>query len=60
MSKSIQRSPESQKKDKKIYETFKGSSRVSRGRNFACETFFKVPYSKKGFVRKYETFGVSY
>ena len=31
----------SQKKYKKIYETFKCSSRVSRGRTFSCETFFK-------------------
>jgi hypothetical protein len=28
------------KKNKKIYETFKGSSRVSRGRTFFYETFF--------------------
>jgi hypothetical protein len=37
--------PKSQKKDKKIYETFEGSSRVSAGRTFSCETFLKVPYS---------------
>jgi hypothetical protein len=40
MSKSIQIRPKSQKKNKKIYETFKGSSRVSRGRTFSYETFF--------------------
>jgi hypothetical protein len=40
ISKSIQRGPESQKTDKKIYETFKGSSRVSRGRTFSYENFF--------------------
>jgi hypothetical protein len=34
------RSPQSQKTDKKIYGTFKGSSRVSRGRTFSYETFF--------------------
>jgi DNA helicase MCM8 len=39
ISKSLQRGPKSQKTDKKIYETFKGSSRVSRGRTFSYETF---------------------
>ncbi len=28
------------KKDKKIYETFKGYSHVSAGRTFSCETCF--------------------
>jgi len=36
VSKSLQRGPKSQKTDKKIYETFKGSFRVSRGRTFSC------------------------
>jgi hypothetical protein len=51
ISKSVQRGPQSQKTDKKIYETFKGSSRVSRGRTFSYETFFKVPYRRKRFIR---------
>jgi hypothetical protein len=40
ISKSFQRGPKSQKTDKKIYETFRGSSRVSRGRTFSYEIFF--------------------
>jgi hypothetical protein len=39
MSKSIQIRSKSQKMDKKIYETFKGSSGVSRGRTFSYEIF---------------------
>jgi hypothetical protein len=35
------------KKDKKIYETFKGSSRVSAGRTFSCETFFLSSVQQK-------------
>jgi hypothetical protein len=51
--------PKSQKQNKKIYETFKGSSRVTVGRTFCYETFFKFRTSKKGFAGKYETFKVS-
>lgn len=39
MSKSIQRCPESQKQDTKIYETLKGLYRVSKGGAFSSETF---------------------
>ncbi len=49
--------PKSQKKDKKIYETFKGASRVSAGRTFSCETFFKFRTAEKGL---YKAFAVSY
>jgi hypothetical protein len=41
ISKSVQRSRKSQKKDKNIYETINGSSRVSRGRTIIYETFLK-------------------
>jgi hypothetical protein len=51
ISKSIRRGPQSQKTDKKIYETFKGSSRVPRGRTLSYETFFQVPYRKKRFIQ---------
>jgi hypothetical protein len=55
MSKSVQRCTKSQKKDKKIYETFKGSYRVSRWRTFSYETCFKVRYSRKRFrIKLYE------
>ncbi len=40
ISKSVQRGSQSEKRIKKIYETFKGSARVSRGRTFSYETFF--------------------
>jgi hypothetical protein len=51
ISKSIQRGLQSQKTDKKIYEIFKGSSRVSRGRTFSYETFFQVPYRRERFIQ---------
>ncbi len=52
ISESVQRSPKSQKKDKKFYKTFKGSSLGHTLGTFSYETFFKVPYSKKRFRRK--------
>jgi hypothetical protein len=60
MSKSVQRRRKSQKKEKNIYETFKGSFRVPAGRTFSCETFFKFRTAEKGFVGKYEAFRVLY
>ncbi len=60
MSKSVQRRRKSQKKDKNIYETFKGSSRVPGGGTFSCETFFKFRTAEKGFIEKDEAFRVSY
>jgi hypothetical protein len=39
--------PKSQKTDKKIYETFEGSSRVSAGRTFSYETFFLSSVQQK-------------
>jgi hypothetical protein len=49
--------PKSQKKNKKIYKTLKGSSRVTRGRTFfSCETFLSSVKQKKAFVGKYEIF----
>ncbi len=48
------------KKDKNIYETFKGSSRGYTGRTFSCEIFFKFCTAEKGFVGKYEAFRVLY
>jgi hypothetical protein len=60
MSKSFQMYPKSQKKNKKFYETLKGSSRVTRRRTFFLETFLSYVQQKKGFVGKYETFRGSY
>ncbi len=60
MSKSFQMYPKSQEKNKKFYETLKGSSRVTRGRTFFPRNLFKFRKAKKGFVGKYEIFKVSY
>jgi hypothetical protein len=60
MSKSAQRRPESQRKNKNIYETFKGSSVYPREEPSPAKPFFKFCTAEKGFVRKYETFRVSY
>jgi hypothetical protein len=60
MPKSIQMRPKSQKKNKKIYETFKGSSRVSRGRTFFYETFFKFRTGEKGYTKPSEFHITSY
>ncbi len=57
ISKSVRRGPEFQKRDKKIYETFKGSSRLSRERTFSYETIFKFRTGEKSL---YKTFRVSY
>jgi hypothetical protein len=43
VSKSVERLSKSQKKDEKIYETFKGSSLGYKLGTFSCEAFFKVP-----------------
>ncbi len=52
MSKSAQMRPKSQKKDKKIYETFKGYSPGHKLETFKYETFFKFRRAEKGFVGK--------
>ncbi len=59
MSKSFEICPKSQKKNKKMFETLKGSYLGHTGRTFFCETFFQFRTAKKGFVRKIETFRVS-
>jgi len=52
MSKSIQICPKCQKKDKKIYETLKGSSPGYKLETFKYETFFKCRRTEKGLVGK--------
>jgi len=52
MSKSVQMCPKFQKKDKTIYETFKGSFPDYKIGTFKYETFFKFRRTEKGFVGK--------
>ena len=40
----------------KIYETFKGSSRVTRGRSFFCRNLFKFRRAKKSFLGRIQNF----
>jgi hypothetical protein len=49
--------PKSQKKDNKIYKTYKGSSRVSRGESSPVKPFLKFRTAEKGL---YKAFRVSY
>ena len=56
MSKSFQMCQKSQKKDKKIYETFKGFSRVSIGETFFPQNLFSVPYNRKKVSQKKGSF----
>ena len=46
----------SKKRIKKIYETFKGSSRVTRGRSFFSRNLFKFRRAKKSFLGKIRNF----
>ncbi len=52
MSNSVQMCPKFQKKDKKIYETFKGSFPGYKLETFKYDTFFKFRRTEKGFVEK--------
>ncbi len=52
MSKSFEICPKSQKKNKKMFETLKGSYLGHTGRTFFLRNVFPVPYSKKRFCKK--------